>query len=242
MFADSMLEISWDQRWRRNWMTLTSFGLQALAVGLLLLLPLIGPVELSFIRPLPAPISMAVPPGLPPSEPQTRTTTIRTGHLLNNVLMRSFRISGLVAHPSEDPLLSPPQLGPSGTYTPTGDPRGVLVGIGTGINPVVAPPASKPDAPALRVSQMMEGNLIRRVQPAYPPQARSARIQGQVVLAAVISKEGMIENLRVLEGHPLLVRAALDAVRQWRYRPYRLNNEPVEVETRITVNFSLSGS
>ena len=89
---------------------------------------------------------------------------------------------------------------------------------------------------------MMEGNLIRRVQPAYPPLARSARIQGQVVLAAVISKEGMIENLRVLEGHPMLVRAALDAVSQWRYRPYVLNNEPVEVETRITVNFSLSGS
>jgi len=89
---------------------------------------------------------------------------------------------------------------------------------------------------------MMEGNLIRRVQPAYPPLARSARIQGQVVLAAVISKEGMIENLRVLEGHPMLVRAALDAVTQWRYRPYILNNEPVEVETRITVNFSLSGS
>ena len=89
---------------------------------------------------------------------------------------------------------------------------------------------------------MMEGNLIRRVQPAYPPLARGARIQGQVVLAAVISKEGMIENLRVLEGHPMLVRAALDAVSQWRYRPYVLNNEPVEVETRITVNFSLSGS
>jgi len=89
---------------------------------------------------------------------------------------------------------------------------------------------------------MMEGNLIRRVQPAYPPLARSARIQGQVVLAAVISKEGMIENLRVLEGHPMLVRAALDAVSQWSYRPYVLNNEPVEVETRITVNFSLSGS
>jgi protein TonB len=89
---------------------------------------------------------------------------------------------------------------------------------------------------------MMEGNLIRRVQPQYPPLARSARVQGRVVLAAIISKEGTIENLRVLEGHPMLVRAALDAVSQWRYRPYILNNEPVEVETRITVNFSLSGN
>src|SRR5207253_9769070 len=99
-----------------------------------------------------------------------------------------------------------------------------------------APAASNPTVRAPRISHMMEGNLIRRVQPAYPPLARSARIQGQVVLAAVISKEGMIENLRVLEGHPMPVRAALDAVSQWRYRPYILNNEPVDVETRITVN------
>ena len=93
-----------------------------------------------------------------------------------------------------------------------------------------------------RISHMMEGNLIRRVQPEYPPLARSARIQGRVVLSAVISKEGTIENLRVLAGHPMLVRAAIEAVSQWRYRPYILNGESVEVETRITVNFSLSGS
>jgi protein TonB len=63
-----------------------------------------------------------------------------------------------------------------------------------------------------------------------------------VVLQAVISKQGTIEDLRVLAGHPMLVRAAIDAVSQWRYRPYILNNEPVEVETQITVNFSLSGN
>jgi protein TonB len=78
------------------------------------------------------------------------------------------------------------------------------------------------------------------VQPAYPPLARSARIQGTVVLQAVISKQGTIENLSVLSGHPMLVQAALDAVRHWRYRPYILNSEPVEVETQITVNFSLA--
>jgi periplasmic protein TonB len=89
---------------------------------------------------------------------------------------------------------------------------------------------------------MSEGNLIRKVQPAYPPLARSARIQGQVVLQAVISRQGSIENLSVVTGHPMLVQAAIDAVRQWRYRPYILNNEPVEVETQITVNFSLAGN
>ena len=87
----------------------------------------------------------------------------------------------------------------------------------------------------------MEGNLIHRVQPEYPQLARQARIQGTVVLRAVISREGRIENLQVLSGHPLLVPAALDAVRQWRYRPYSLNEQPVEVETQITVNFTLTG-
>jgi protein TonB len=89
---------------------------------------------------------------------------------------------------------------------------------------------------------MNEGNLIRKVQPTYPALARSARIQGTVMLQAVISKQGRIENLIVLAGHPMLVPAAIDAVRQWHYRPYILNNEPVEVETQITVNFSLAGN
>ena len=89
---------------------------------------------------------------------------------------------------------------------------------------------------------MSEGDLVRKILPVYPPLARSARIQGQVVLQAVISKQGVIENLKLLSGHPMLVPAAIEAVRQWRYRPYVLNNEPVEVETQITVNFSLGGS
>jgi protein TonB len=88
---------------------------------------------------------------------------------------------------------------------------------------------------------MMEGNLIYRVQPQYPALARQARVQGIVVLRAMISREGKIENLQVISGHPLLVQSAMDAVRQWRYRPYFLNNEPVGVETQVTVNFTLSG-
>jgi protein TonB len=72
--------------------------------------------------------------------------------------------------------------------------------------------------------------------------ARSARIQGTVVLQAIISKQGTIENLTVLTGHPMLAPAAIEAVRQWRYHPYILNNEPVAVETQIKVNFSLAGN
>jgi protein TonB len=89
---------------------------------------------------------------------------------------------------------------------------------------------------------MSEGDLIHKVLPIYPPLARSARIQGDVVLQAVISRQGAIENLRVLAGHPMLVPAAIEAVRQWRYRPYVLNSEPVEVETQVTVKFSLGGN
>jgi protein TonB len=93
----------------------------------------------------------------------------------------------------------------------------------------------------LRISHWAEGNLIYRVQPIYPPLARQARVQGAVELRAIISKSGTIENLAVLRGHPTLVPAAINAVRQWRYRPYLLNGEPIEVETEITVNFVLSG-
>jgi len=66
-------------------------------------------------------------------------------------------------------------------------------------------------------------------------------VQGQVVLNAIISKHGTIEDLHVLSGHPMLIQAALDAVRQWRYKPFLLNGEPVEVETTVTVIFNLSG-
>ena len=87
----------------------------------------------------------------------------------------------------------------------------------------------------------MEGNLIYKPQPMYPPMARAARIQGAVVLRAIISKAGTIENLVVVHGHPMLSAAAIEAVRQWRYRPYVLNGEPIEVETEITVKLAKLG-
>jgi protein TonB len=87
----------------------------------------------------------------------------------------------------------------------------------------------------------MEAYLVHRVQPEYPPIAKAARIQGQVLLRAVIAKDGSIENLRVVSGHPMLVTSALNAVRQWQYRPYLLNGDAVEVDTQITVNFVLTG-
>jgi len=88
---------------------------------------------------------------------------------------------------------------------------------------------------------VVEGNLIHKVVPLYPPLAKTARIQGTVVLHAIISKQGNVENLNVISGHPMLVQGALDAVKQWKYKPYILNGEPVEVETTVTVNFNLTG-
>jgi protein TonB len=87
----------------------------------------------------------------------------------------------------------------------------------------------------------MAGNLLNKTMPQYPAIAKAARIQGTVKLEATISKNGTIENLRVLSGPPMLQQAALDAVRQWRYKPYQLNGEPTEVETTVDVNFTLGG-
>jgi protein TonB len=87
---------------------------------------------------------------------------------------------------------------------------------------------------------VMMASIIRQVKPSYPPRARQARISGVVRFSATISKTGTIENLTLLSGHPLLVQAAQDAVRQWVYKPTLLNGEAVEVLTTIDVNFTLS--
>jgi protein TonB len=93
----------------------------------------------------------------------------------------------------------------------------------------------------VRVSSgLAQGLLIRQVRPKYPPLARQARIQGMVVLQAVIGKDGTVQDLRGVSGHPLLTAAAIEAVRQWLYRPYYLNDEPVAVDTQINVNFTLA--
>ena len=85
------------------------------------------------------------------------------------------------------------------------------------------------------------GMLLQKTQPVYPPIAKAARVQGTVVLQAKISKTGSIEDLHVISGPAMLQQAALDAVKSWRYRPYLLNNDPVEVETTVNVIFTLGG-
>ena len=91
----------------------------------------------------------------------------------------------------------------------------------------------------MRHSLVVEGNLLHRVAPQYPLMAQQLAIEGSVLIKAVISRAGTIEQAEVTSGHPLLSPAALNAVRQWRYRPYSLNREPIEVETEIAVRFLL---
>jgi len=124
---------------------------------------------------------------------------------------------------------------------PGGMPGGVMGGILGGVGS--APPPPKPEGPKrIRVSTgVQEAKIINKVLPVYPALARQARIQGTVKLHAIISKEGTIQQLEVVSGPPLLIQAALDAVRQWRYRPTLLSDEPVEVETYIDVIFTLGG-
>jgi protein TonB len=243
MFADT-LEASWADRSRRSWTTLTSFGLEALVVGLLLLVPLLRPEGLPVLRRLATPIRAGRLPAEPtplPARPQPSTTQ---SNFAGHMLMTPSHIPSVVAHVTD--IAPPPQAGPSGPYVPglsgIGGPNGVFGAAGAGLRPVMPILPPPPAVHTIRVSHISEGNLIRKVQPVYPPLARAARIQGEVVLQAMISKEGTIENLQVVNGHPMLAGAAIDAVRQWRYRPYILNNDPVEVETQITVKFSLSGN
>jgi protein TonB len=115
---------------------------------------------------------------------------------------------------------------------------GVLGGMGNAPAPVVK--AATPKKIAIS-SGVIAGLKIGGVNPTYPPIARAARISGTVVLQATISKQGTIQNLRVISGPPMLTQSALEAVKTWRYKPYDLNGEPVEVETTVNVVFNLGG-
>jgi protein TonB len=242
MFADSLLESNWANRSHRGWTTLASFAMQALAVGILLMLPLIFSEGLPKLRLTTIGTPIGAPPGRQPRGPRHPSGPARP-------IPHPFQIVALVQVPStiarggdEAPDPGPDVCTgcvPGGTGIPESH-SPVLESIG-GSALVPPPPPPAPTVKTPPISRMMEGNLIYKPQPVYPPMARAARIQGAVLLRAIISKRGTIENLEAMSGHPLLIPAAINAVKQWRYRPYVLNGEPVEVETRVTVNFILSG-
>ncbi len=248
LFSDVLLETDDQQRHRRTLSAVLSFVVQCLLLGFLVIIPLmftdVLPQQqlLTFL--------MAPPPPPPPPPPASvaaaRVVKVVESDILNGRLRAPSKIPQNVQMIREDE--APPDLSGGGVAggVPGGIPGGQLGGVIGGIlssTPSAAvPKLVTPAAPKrIRVSQgVTEGRLIHKVEPQYPMLARSARIQGQVLLTAIISKTGEIQNLVLVSGHPMLAPAAIEAVRQWRYRPFLLNDEPVEVETTITVNFALS--
>ena len=97
-----------------------------------------------------------------------------------------------------------------------------------------------PDHPIRISGGVMAGQVLTRINPVYPPKAKEKRIEGSVVLAARIGRDGRVADLQVVSGVPMLSAAAMDAVRQWTYKVYRLNGAPVEVNTTVTLNFHLN--
>jgi protein TonB len=154
-----------------------------------------------------------------------------------------------IAMIKEDELPDPGAAGVVGGVpggVPGGTPGGVIGGI-IGAAPVAPPPpppkveVQKPVTPQrIRVGgNVQAAKIVNQPKPVYPPLAKQARIQGTVRFTAIIGRDGTIQNLQLISGHPLLVPSAQEAVKQWRYQPTLLNGEPVEVITQIDVNFTL---
>ncbi len=246
MFEDSLIESGGRLKTKRGVTTFISFALQVLLVGVLVLIPLLFTEALpkqQLMTFLVAPPPPPPPPPPPAAAPVKIVKQIQTD-IVNGQLRTPTKIPEKVQMIKEDE--APPPMAATGGVVggvPGGVPGGQMGGVIGGIissTPVAVPKVATPQR--VRVSQgVSQGLLIRKVQPNYPPLARQARIQGNVVLTAEISKDGSIENLRLVSGHPMLAPAAIEAVKQWKYKPYFLNGEPVEVETQVTVIFSLSG-
>jgi protein TonB len=246
MFEDSLIESGGRLKTKRGWTTVVSFILQVFLIGVLVLIPLLFTEALpkqQLMTFLVAPPPPPPPPPPPAAAPVKVVKQIQTD-IINGQLRTPTKIPEKVQMIKEEEA-PPPVMASSGVVggVPGGVPGGQMGGVIGGIissTPVAVPKVATPQR--VRVSQgVTQGLLIKKVQPNYPPLARQARIQGQVVLQAQISKQGTIENLQLISGHPMLAPAAIEAVKQWRYKPYILNGEPVEVETQVTVIFSLSG-
>jgi len=239
MFEDSLIESGGKLKTKRGATTVVSFILELIFLGILVLLPLI------FTEALPTKqlMTMLTAPPPPPPPPAAAPVIVKKmqSELDNGQLRTPTAIPKKIQMIKEDET---PNVGPAGVVggVPGGVPGGTMGGVlGSVMSsvPSAMPKAATPQR--VRVSQgVSQGLLIHKVQPSYPPLARQARIQGVVVLQALIGKDGTITNLHVVSGHPMLTNSALEAVKEWRYKPYYLNGEPVEVETTINVNFTLS--
>src|ERR1039457_5475227 len=245
MFEDSLIESG--NRFkakRRLSTTILSFFGQFGLIGILILIPLI------YTDALPKGQMMGflvAPPPPPPPPPPPAAAVVKVVKMVSEVVNGQLRTPTKI--PQKVQMIkeeeAPPDLGSGGVPggVPGGIPGGSTGGVIGGIlssTPVAVPKVATPQR--VRVSTgVATGLLIKKVTPTYRAQAKQARIQGHVLLQAEISKEGTIQNLQLISGHPMLAPAAIEAVKQWRYKPYLLNGEPVAVETQVDVVFSLSG-
>lgn len=240
MFEDSLLESAGRIPSRRGLTTATSLALQSLLVASLMLLPLVYtdalPERWWLVDRIFVPASPPPPVG---AARQVHATPAATSEIWDGHILQPRHIPRSFADMVE--AQAPPVGFIEGV--PYGTTDGARDGVPSGVlTPGAASPPSplKPPLARLRVSQgVVEGLLIHQVKPIYPRLAMQAHIRGDVILHAVIGRDGAVSSLQVVQGHPLLAPAAIDAVREWRYKPYTLNGEPVEVETLITVRFVL---
>jgi periplasmic protein TonB len=249
MFEQSLLNTRGG--WKRAMTVVLSTMIQVSLLMLLVVMPLVFPESVPRIA------EAAITYVRLPQPPGPRQVDRRPTH--------QPQVTGGTYHPSiEDSGRSAPHgISQTIDMTPDGIAPGDVELIGSALsngsyNPVavaigalppikIAPPAQvqrpkeKEQRPEqIHVTSIDPAKLLNRVQPIYPPLARQTRVQGVVVLEAVIGTTGRMERLRIVSGHPLLVQAAYDAVSQWMYRPTILNGAPVEVITTIEVNFTLS--
>jgi len=220
--------------------------IQAVALGLLMLRPLFGASAEKLM------IARFVP-GVPwkgsrePHDPERRHPANLHSHVHDVPLHAfTFRPSVRPAEHVQDgdaPDIGPASDAPAGPGF--GDPNGPLPDLGQWGNdrPMPPPPSREPEAPSKKPRvvdpAIQEARLVTRIEPVYPVLAKQTHLEGTVIIRAIISKDGHIESLEVLRGHPWLAKAALEAIARWQYRPTLLNGQPVEVETMITVVFTL---
>jgi protein TonB len=236
MFEDSLME-SGNRKKRKSKWSFVAFLLNFGALFALVIWPLLHPEALPTQMIATLMVAPSPPPAPPPAAPTPKVQA--KSEMLSTQLQAPSRIPKAIKQVNEAAM--PPSMtgvqGMEGLSSNTpGGMTNIIGAIGTGRPAVV-----KPRAPiSLNVSSgVMAGNLLEKTLPQYPSIAKAARIQGIVVLQATISKSGSIQNLRIISGPPMLQQAAMDAVRSWRYKPYLLNGEPVEVETTINVVFNL---
>lgn len=246
MFEQTIL-----QPQRRPWTVAASLTLQCAVVGAGILLSIITIDRLPLVQlPLPLPPLPAAPRAVEIVAVE-RAATAANSSARSRVFTAPARIPRTIATVVDDGPPAPPSIpfaGLAGTGLPPGLYTGTPLYNADTLRAAPPPPVLRPheaSAPAepkmIRVGgNVMEAKIIRRVMPEYPKLARDMRISGVVRLAGIIGRDGTVRELRVVEGHPMLVGAALSAVRQWLYSPTLLNGEPVEVIAPIQVTFSLS--